>query len=179
MPNSPDDAKGRTDARNRRLSAHHDLRDLHIGAGPRESLDAPRFPSTPESSESQKEKPEMTKREKEAAFQWMRDLAASGRYRVIRDSEGLPIIPGRLGRIEWHDPLGRELAVFTDRPRLFARLLALAGVKRHQTGDDEIRAVFPIEGLPAVAGLIQAKRRRSQTSPTSLQNLRSRATSAA
>ncbi len=101
---------------------------------------------------------------------------AAGRYRVARDQEG-PIIPGRLGRIEWHDPEGRELAVYTDRPRLFARLLAVPGIRRHQTGDQELRALFPVAALPQVARLIKARRRRSQTGPKSLQNLRPRATS--
>ena len=120
----------------------------------------------------------ITKREKDAAFQWMRDLAAAGRYRVIRDTEGVPIIPGRLGRIEWHDPQSRELAVFSDRPRLFRRLLAVPGVRRHQTGDFELRALFPLEVLSDVAGIIKARRQRAQTSTKSLRNLRPRATSA-
>ena len=54
---------------------------------------------------------------------------------VEPDAEGFPAIPGRLGRIEWHDPEGGELAVCTDRPRLFDRLLAIPGVRRHKTGD--------------------------------------------
>jgi hypothetical protein len=87
------------------------------------------------------------------------------------------VIPGRLGRIEWHDPDGRELAVYTDRPRLFPRLLALPGIRRHQTGDQELRALLPVEALPQVAHLIKAKRRRCQTCPVSLQNLRPRAVS--
>jgi hypothetical protein len=89
------------------------------------------------------------------------------------------VIPGRLGRIEWHDPEGRELAVYTDRPRLFARLLAVPGIRRHQTGDQELRALFPAAVLPKVAHLIKARRRRSQTAPKSLENLRPRATSRA
>jgi hypothetical protein len=120
----------------------------------------------------------MTKREKEVACQWLRDLAAAGRYQVVRDSEGLPIIPGRLGRIEWHDPRGQDLAVYSDRPRLFGRLLAVPGVRRHQTGDFELRALFPLEVLSDVAGVIKARRQRGQTSPRSLRNLRSRVTSA-
>jgi hypothetical protein len=120
----------------------------------------------------------MEKRDRDAAYEWMQNLARPGRYRVGRDPEGFPVIPGRLGRIEWHDPDGRELAVYTDRPRLFARLLSVPGVKRHQTGDQEFRALFPVEALPRIASLIRAKRRRSQTCPESIQNLRPRVTSA-
>jgi hypothetical protein len=100
-----------------------------------------------------------------------------GRFKVERDREGWPIIPGRLGRIEWHDPEGRELAVYTDRPRLFDRLLAIPGVRRHQTGDQELRALFPAAVLQQVARLIKARRRGSQPAPKSLRNLRPRVTS--
>ena len=40
-----------------------------------------------------------------AARRWLRALAAPGRYRVIRDNEGWPLIPGRLGRIDLIDRL--------------------------------------------------------------------------
>lgn len=86
------------------------------------------------------------------------------------------MIPGRYGQIEWFD--GVALAVYTDRPRLFARLWAIPGVRRHQTGDAEMRAVFPPERLASVATVIRARRRRTQAAPRSLGNLRPRATSA-
>jgi hypothetical protein len=92
------------------------------------------------------------------ALAWLRALAAPGRFRVIRDAEGWPLIPGRLGSIEWYD--AAELAVSTDRPRLFTRLWALPGVRPWQTGDREMRALFPPAALPAVAGVIRARRRR-------------------
>jgi hypothetical protein len=52
-------------------------------------------------------------------------LAPPYRYRVTRDAEGWPVIPGRYGRLEWHD--GTALAVYTDRPRVFACLWAVPG----------------------------------------------------
>ena len=55
----------------------------------------------------------MRDRDKMTAHDKMRSLAAGGKFRVDRDSEGFPIIPGKFGRIEWHDPDGRELAVYT------------------------------------------------------------------
>jgi hypothetical protein len=119
----------------------------------------------------------MKDREKMTAHDQMRSLAAGGKYRVDRDTEGFPVIPGKLGRIEWHDPGGSELAVYTDRPRLFARLLAIRGVRRHQTGDQELRALFDAAVLQQVAQVIQGRRRRSQAAPKSLRNLRPRATS--
>jgi hypothetical protein len=80
------------------------------------------------------------------------------------------VIPRRLGRIEWYCdgrdchscPLAGEpaLAVYTDRPRLFPRLLALPGVHRWQTGDREMRAVLPRGAMDQVAGVIRARRRR-------------------
>ena len=117
--------------------------------------------------------------EKTTANDKMRSLAGGGKYRVDRDTEGFPVIPGRLGRIEWHDPEGRELAVYTDRPRLFTRLLDVPGVRRHQTGDQELRALFPAAVLQQVANVIKARRRRSQAAPKNLRNLRPRATSRA
>jgi len=97
--------------------------------------------------------------EQTAAFQSLRALAGPRRWRVTADREGWPIIPGRLGQIEYHD--GVELAVYTDRPRLFAKLWAIPGVRRHQTGDQEMRALFPSEAIEQVAGVIRARRRRT------------------
>jgi hypothetical protein len=102
------------------------------------------------------------------AFARLRTLAAASRLRVRPDDEGWPVIPGRLGQIEYHD--GRDLAVFTDRPRLHAKLWAIPGVRRHQTGDQEMRAVFPPEALASVAAVTQARRRRT-LSPESARRL--------
>jgi hypothetical protein len=89
-------------------------------------------------------------------------LARPFRYRVVRDAEGLPVIQGRLGQIEPHD--GQSLAVYSNRPRVFARLWAVPGVRRWQVGDQEARALVPAERLPEVAALIRARRRRRLTS---------------
>ena len=53
------------------------------------------------------------------------------------------------------------LAVHTDRPRLFEKLWAISGVRRHQIGDAEMRAVFSPKALEHVAKVIKAPRRRS------------------
>ena len=108
-------------------------------------------------------------------MQWLRALAKSYRFRIEADVEGFPIIPGRYGQIERFD--GHDLAVYTDRPRLFSKVWSIPGVRRHQTGDVEMRAVFPPEALQQVAAVIRARQKRTQTSPQSLQNLRSRFTS--
>ena len=107
------------------------------------------------------------------AFAQLRRLAAPARLRVPSDAEGWPVIPGRLGQIQRYCngpdchgcPLPGELAlaVYTDRPRLFPRLWAIPGARRWQTGDREIRAVFPPGALPAVAEVIRARRRRAQS----------------
>jgi len=109
--------------------------------------------------------------EQAEAFAQLRTLTAASRLRVRPDTEGWPVIPGRLGQIEWYCsgqdchgcPLPGEpaLAVYTDRPRLFPKLWALPGVRRWQTGDREMRAVFPAEALESVAGVIRARRRRT------------------
>jgi hypothetical protein len=48
--------------------------------------------------------------------------------------------------------------VYSDRPRLFLKIWAIPGVRRHQTGDQEMRALFPPEALEQVALVIRAKR---------------------
>jgi len=94
--------------------------------------------------------------EQQRAAQQLRALAKPYRFRVQADAEGFPIIPGRYGQIEWFD--GRALAVYSDHPKLFRKLWAIANVRRHQTGDHEMRAVFPPEALAQVAGVIRARR---------------------
>src|SRR3989442_7822378 len=44
-------------------------------------------------------------------------------------------------------------------PRLFSKIWSIRGDRRYQTGDSEMRAVFPIEALPAVARVIRAHRK--------------------
>ena len=101
--------------------------------------------------------------EQAAATEALRALpgVAAARFRVVPDGEGWPIIPGRAGRIEYHD--GPDLAVFTDRPRFFVRLRAVPGMRRHQTGDTEARMLFPPAAVPVVARIIGARRRRPPT----------------
>jgi hypothetical protein len=96
---------------------------------------------------------------RQRAVDELRALAKARRFRVQLDVEGFPLIPGRYGQIEWFD--GNDLAVYTERPRLFARLLAISGVRRYQTGDTEMRAVFPPEAIDEIAGAIKARRRRT------------------
>jgi hypothetical protein len=90
------------------------------------------------------------------AFTQLRSLARPLRLRVITDPEGYPAIPGRYGHLEWFN--GRDLAVYCDRPRLFAKIWATPGVRRHQTGDQEMRAIFPPQVLEQVAAVVRAKR---------------------
>lgn len=110
------------------------------------------------------------------AVEQLRTLAKPHRFRVRLDVEGFPVIPGRYGRIEWHCdgidcwscPLPRQvaLAVYCNHPRLFAKLWATPGLKRHQTGDTEMRVVFPPEALERVGAVVRAKRRRRLSSET-------------
>src|SRR5262249_28099469 len=95
-------------------------------------------------------------RRQDTAVDQLRRLARPFRYRVSTDSGGFPLMPGRYGRIEWFDE--RDLAVYCDRPRFFAKIWAIPGVRRHQTGDQEMRAIFPPEALEHVAAVIRAKR---------------------
>lgn len=112
--------------------------------------------------------------EQQRAMEHFRALARPYRFRVQADAEGFPVIPGRYGQIEWHCdgvnchscalPGQFALAVYSDRPRVFPTLWAIPGVRRHQTGDSEMRAVFPPEGLERVAAVIKTRRRRTLAS---------------
>ena len=99
--------------------------------------------------------------EHQRTVEQLRTLAKPHRFRIQADAEGFPIIPGRYGHIEWFD--GAELAVYSDRPRLFTKLWAIPGLRRRQTGDREMRAVFPVEAVERVASVIKARRRRTLT----------------
>jgi len=122
------------------------------------------------------------------ALTHLRELAKPHRLFVRTDAEGFPVIPGRYGQIEWYcdgeDCAARfggfcalpgqlALAVYPERPRLFEKLWAIPGVRRHQTGDQEMRAVFPPEALEQVAGVIRARRKRT-LSPDAARKLRAR-----
>ena len=102
-------------------------------------------------------------------FAHLRHLAHPLRLRITRDAEGFPVIPGRYGQLEWFD--GQDLAVYSTHPRLFAKIWAVPGVRRHQTGDREMRAVFPPEALEQVARVIRARRRRPPGSASHLQKV--------
>jgi hypothetical protein len=102
------------------------------------------------------------KSERQHALAQMRAVAEPHRFRVQLEAEGFPVIPGRYGQIEWFDD--KDLAIYTDRPRLFGRLWAIPGVRRHQTGDTEMHAVFPPGALEQVAAIIKARRRRTLSS---------------
>ena len=110
----------------------------------------------------------MTKRGS-VTIQHFRVLAGPLRLRVTTDAEGYPAIPGRYGRIEWFD--GRDLAIYCNRPRLFAKIWAIPGVRRHQTGHQEMRATFPPEALEQVAGVVRARRQRPAASAAHLQRV--------
>ena len=100
-------------------------------------------------------------------------MALTTGYAVTTDAEGWPTIPGKYGRIEWYcdgdchacpHPSQFALAVYTDRRLIRGRLLGIPGVKAHQTGDTELRAVFLPDALPAVAKVIRARRKRRASS---------------
>src|SRR5947199_810520 len=103
--------------------------------------------------------------EPQRAVAQLRTVAKPYRFRVQADTEGFPIIPGRHGQIEWYCdgvncsscalPGQLALAVYTNHRRLFEKLCAIPGVKRHQTGDAESRAVFPPEALAQVAAVLR------------------------
>ncbi len=81
-------------------------------------------------------------------------------FRVLADLEGFPYIPGKLGRIEFHDREKDELAVYTESSHTRMRLIKIPGIIRHQMGSDEFRFRFSLSVLPKVADVIRARKRR-------------------
>jgi hypothetical protein len=96
------------------------------------------------------------------AMRALQAWAAPHRFRVVRTAEGLPVLPDRLGVIEYD---GYDLTVFSSSPGMRARLSAVPGLRVLQVGDREVRAAFPPEALVMVAGLVKTRRRRSADLP--------------
>jgi hypothetical protein len=99
------------------------------------------------------------------------------RVRLIPDAEGFPIVPGRMGRIEYLGTRsgpdrdgGRyteRLHVFTDRGWIVTKLLAPPGVHHGQMGDNEARLWFAPDDAAALAAVARIIRPRVRRSPTS------------
>jgi hypothetical protein len=68
-------------------------------------------------------------------------------------------IPCKHGHISIHGL--DSLAAYCDRPRIFAGLLAVPGVRVHQRGDSELTVTFAPGRLPAVAAVLKARKRRT------------------
>lgn len=104
-------------------------------------------------------------------FEKLRGLVAAAgltRVRIVPDAEGFPIVPGRLGQVEWLGAAWRtgdeRLYVFTNRARMIAKLLAIPGVHKHQMGDSEARLWFgahDVACLREVCRTIRARARRA------------------
>lgn len=106
-------------------------------------------------------------REEMATFRGYIVPALGGLTRIVADPEGWPMVPGRLGRLEWR---GREWATgearvfaFTDRARMIGKLLAVPGVRKSQIGDTEAAvsmAATDQAAIQAVARLLRTRVRR-------------------
>src|SRR3989304_5626765 len=93
--------------------------------------------------------------------------ALGPQVRILRDGEGWPVAPGRLGRLEWR---GAEWATgehrlyaYTDRARIITKLRALPGVPPQQIGDAEAAFWVRADDAPAmraVASLLRLRQRR-------------------
>jgi hypothetical protein len=85
--------------------------------------------------------------------------ALTDRWRVRRDAEHLPVIPGRRGSVSAHDR-GWLCVHVRGRGFLLGLLRDLpAGWKRHQVGDDEANLLAPVGDLDHACQLVRAYRR--------------------
>ena len=96
-------------------------------------------------------------------------LVSPLRLRVTTDLEGWPIIQGRVGQLEWHEPT--TVAVYSRSMRMLAKLAQIPGLRRHQIGDTEFRLLLPLDGmhdkdqLRGVSRLLRLRTRRILTEP--------------
>ena len=81
-------------------------------------------------------------------------------WRIRRDSEGLPVIPGRRGHVTAHDRI--IVSVFVRGRAYMLKVLRTlpAGWRRHQIGDDEANLLAPLADLDLACRTVQAYRRR-------------------
>lgn len=103
--------------------------------------------------------------EQREAHRQLQALAEGQRLRIVSDAEGWPMIRGKYGIIFGVGPDGPALAVYSNHPRLFNRLLAIPGVQRRQIGDREIQPLVEPQALHRVASLIKARKRRPAMAP--------------
>ena len=105
------------------------------------------------------------------AFDELEEVVRPLRLRVEADDDGFPIVRGTYGRVEWYGD--GVLAVFTTKRAMFGKILAVPGVRQHQRGDRELRAIwramFEPAALPDIAALIRARRRRQEGAPSAAQ----------
>lgn len=92
------------------------------------------------------------------------DLSAlRDRWRIRRDAERLPFIPGRRGSVAAHD-LETLCVYVTGRRHVLALLRNLpTGWRRHQIGDDEANVLAPATDLDRACQLVRAYRRRRKS----------------
>jgi len=86
--------------------------------------------------------------------------ALTDTWRIRRDTEGLPMIPGRRGNVSAHD-LTTLCVDVHGRHYLLKLLRALpAGWRCHQVGDDEANLLAPLADLDLACRMVRAYRRR-------------------
>ncbi len=122
-----------------------------------------------------------TKEQLQAFDMFQRVVEPAGLQAGI-DPEGWPAVKGRRGQSEWYCdgadchscPLPGQFALAVYSTGRYARqqILSIPGVKSHQLGDFELRAVFPPAALEAVAKVIGARRRRSPAQLAALERAR-------
>jgi hypothetical protein len=102
----------------------------------------------------------------------LKSIAVPRRWRVIRDSEGYPIVRGRLGHIEAHCdgqdchgcPLpGPLLAVWTDHRLQLPKLAAIPDLVPWQRVAGQGRWLFPPRAADEVAAIVRPRKRRQLT----------------
>jgi len=88
------------------------------------------------------------------------------------DKWGEPYLPGIRGRVTPYSNDGQVLCMYTDKPRILARMLELPWITPHQIADQEGYVLFHVKNIKKAKIFLRLKNRHN-VNPKSLANLTS------
>jgi len=81
-------------------------------------------------------------------------------FRLRKDDEGTPYVPGKHGEIEWHSFNNETVAIYSNKSIAKGRLIRHPKCRIWQRGDDEVRVLVRREDILEVAKIIRPYRKR-------------------
>ena len=81
-------------------------------------------------------------------------------FRLRKDDEGTPYVPGKHGKIEWHSFNNETLAIYSNKSIAKGRLIRHQKCRVWQRADWEVRVLVAREDVVEVAKIIRPYRKR-------------------